>query len=342
LKQKLLEIVRGLRSALNSSAGEQPEARRLRQAERRLEMQRRELVELRTKVSEIVHGAEPVGINPENIIWILGYARTGSTWLASMMEELEGHTIWREPYGGELFGRLYYDWLGEKHFETKHFILGRRSKKSWLKSVRSFVLNEASVRFPGVADEGYLVIREPNGSIGAPLLMEALPESRMILLVRDPRDVIASALDSAKKGSWLYKRRIEEGAGRAITFDMATEALVERTATMYLQNVGNSKEAYEAHKGPKILVKYEELRADTLETMRHIYSALGIKVDEEELARAVERHAWENVPEEQKGEGKFHRKAKPGGWKEDLVEEQARMVEEITAPLLEEFYPGER
>jgi len=76
--------------------------------------------------------------------------------------------------------------------------------------------------------------------------------------------------------------------------------------------------------------------------MRHIYSALGIKVDEEELARAVERHAWENVPEEQKGEGKFHRKAKPGGWKEDLVEEQARMVEEITAPLLEEFYPGER
>ena len=43
LKQKLLEIVRGLRSALHSSEGEKPEARMLRQAERRLEMQRREI-----------------------------------------------------------------------------------------------------------------------------------------------------------------------------------------------------------------------------------------------------------------------------------------------------------
>jgi hypothetical protein len=207
--------------------------------------------------------------------------------------------------------------------------------------MRSFVLNEASVRFPGVGNEGYLVIREPNGSIGAPLLMEALPESRMIFLVRDPRDVIASALDSARKGSWLYKRRIEEGAGRAKTFDMATETLLQSTATMYLQNVGNSKEAYEAHGGPKVLVKYEDLRADTLGTMKSLYSELGIEVDERKLARAVKKHAWENVPEEEKGEGKFHRKATPGGWREDLTEKQVEMVERITAPLLEDFYATE-
>src|SRR3712207_6950789 len=48
----------------------------------------------------------------------------------------------------------------------------------------------------------YLVVKEPNGSIGAPLLMEALPESRMILLVRDPRDVAASSIDARRKGGW--------------------------------------------------------------------------------------------------------------------------------------------
>jgi len=345
-KQRISDSARGLRASLGSYGRSEDLAQELRRAEEQIEKQKgqlkkqsQELKELRRKVADSVHGTEYHGINPVNVIWMLGTARTGSTWLASMMEELEGHTIWREPYVGELFGRLYYNWVGEKHFETKHFILGQRSRESWLKSVRSFVLNEASARFPGVADEGYLVIREPNGSIGAPLLMEALPESRMIFLVRDPRDVIASALDAASKGSWLYKRRIEEGAGRAKTFDMEAEVLVEHTATKYLQNVGNSKDAYEAHGGPKVLVKYEDLRADTLGIMKHLYSELGIEVDEGELKRAVEKHSWENVPEEDKGEGKFHRKAKPGGWREDLTEEQAETVERITAPLLEEYYP---
>lgn len=62
-------------------------------------------------------------------------------------------------------------------------------------------------------------------------------------------------------------------------------------------------------------------------------------MDDEQLERAVEKRSWENIPEEEKGEGKFHRKATPGAWREDLTAEQARMVEEITAPLLEEFYP---
>ena len=159
--------------------------------------------------------------------------------------------MWREPYVGALFGRLYYDWDGEKHFETKHFILGRRARESWLKSIRAFVLDEASARFVGVGNGGYLVIREPNGSIGAPLLLEALPESRMIFLVRDPRDIVASAVDATSKGSWLYKRRIEQGAGRDKVFSMQADALVERTAKMYVRNVGNSKQAYETHEGPE-------------------------------------------------------------------------------------------
>jgi hypothetical protein len=353
LRQHIALAARGFRAFLNLEAGltrgEIPVAgdqvQKLRQAEQRIEKQReqierqsREFKELRARVSEGVNGLEPGGIRPENIVWIFGTGRTGSTWLAFMMEELERHAVWREPYVGELFGRLHYNWTGEKHFETKHFILGRH-KESWLKSVRSFVLNEASARFPGVAGDGYLVVKEPHGSLGAPLLMEALPESRMIFLIRDPRDVVASSVEAHSKGSWLYKRRVEQGGGRTAMFDMQTDALVENRANTYLQNVGNAKEAYDAHKGPKVLVRYEDLRADTLGVMKRIYSVLGIGVSENELTAAVKKHAWEKVPEEQKGEGKFHRKAKPGGWREDLTEEQAETVERITAPLLEEFYP---
>jgi hypothetical protein len=52
----------------------------------------------------------------------------------------------------------------------------------------------------------------------------------------------------------------------------------------------------------------------------------------------VEKHAWENIPEKDKGEGKFYRKASPGSWREDLTSKQVEIVEKETALLLKAFY----
>ena len=237
---------------------------------------------------------------------------------------------------GLLFGYLYYLWADAKRYETKHFIFGRY-RESWLRSIRNFVLDEIRTRCPDLEEDEYLFVKEPNGSIGAPLLMEALPESRMILLVRDPRDVVASSMDAYREGSWHFERRnLHETLA-----DDRPDAFVERRAHKYLWYVGNSKLAYDAHNGPKVLIKYEVLRSDSFGTMRRAYSSLGIPVDEKRLFEAVQKHAWENVPEEEKGEGKFYRKAAPGSWTEDLTPGQVEMVERIAAPLLKVFYSYE-
>jgi hypothetical protein len=255
--------------------------------------------------------------------------------LASMMEELKGHTVWREPLVGALFGNLYY--VRAPHRRGGNFILGGE-RETWLPAVRSFVLQIVRLKRPDATGNGYLVIKEPNGSIGAPLLMEALPESCMILLVRDPRDVAASSLDSSSEDSWrnrnLFEKLGERGPSRP------PNVVVEESTRGFLQSMGNAKQAYDAHEGRKVLVRYEDLREDTLGTMQRIYSALEIPVEQKDLWRAVEKHSWENIPEEQKGEGKFYRKASPGAWREDLTPEQIKTVERITAPLLREFYPN--
>jgi hypothetical protein len=273
------------------------------------------------------------GVAPENMIWIFGTGRTGSTWLAAMMDEPEGHDVWFEPRVGTVFDPQRFQRYG-----GKHFILASQYKDVWLRSIRNFILDGANARFPEL-DGGYLAVKEPGGSVGAGLIMEALPESGMVLLIRDPRDVVASWLDATRKGGWQSRRRGEGGRRAESLAETNPNAFVRRHADAYLQHVGSARRAYEAHEGRKVVVRYEDLRADTLGTMKRMYGELNVPVEEARLAKAVEKHSWENIPEEEKGQGKFYRKATPEAWREDLTRRQVKTVERITAPLLEEFYP---
>ncbi len=348
-------VRRGLRAVLNRKRGstlraepdpkqEQTEAQRLdtdgeRIAElrRMLESKDREITRLRTKLPASSASEQGSGIDAENTVWMFGSGRTGSNWLGAMMGEITDHAVWQEPRVGALFA-FYY--TSSMLHDSEHFILGSPYKETWLSSIRTFALEGANARFPEIAEQGYLVIREPTGSAGAPLLMQALPESRMIFLIRDPRDVVASFLDGSRTGGWLYNRGFGKNRRRRDgSVDQDPDAFVKARSDTYLLQVGRAQQAYDAHKGHKVLVKYEDLRADTLEALKYIYDTLAIDVDENELSQAVEKHAWERIPKETKGRGRFHRKATPGGWREDLTPNQVKIVEKTTAPLLAEFYP---
>jgi hypothetical protein len=306
--------------------GPKAASQELEEAHQTLARKDEEIGQLRARLAQRDASRRGSGIEPENIVWIFCSGRTGSSWLSRMMGELEGHTVWFEPWVGALVDPYH---LQLERRKGAHFILSSQYRATWLASIRSLVLDGADARFPETGLKDYLIIKEPGGSVGAPLLMEALPESRMILLVRDPRDVVASWADAHKKGSWLSA---DEGPE-------ASAERARRAASRYVRNIGQAKRAYDAHRGRKALVKYEDLREDALGTMKRSYSQLGVTVDEGELSRAVEKHSWENIPEEDKGEGKFYRKATPGGWREDLTPEQVEIVEHIVAPLLKEFYP---
>jgi len=137
----------------------------------------REISRLRARLAEGDGNASTGGIPPENLIWVFGVARTGSSWLGAMMGDLDDHATWYEPYVGDVFGYAYYMRAGEQQRGRADYILGDPYREAWTRSLRTFVLDGAAARFSGLGENGYLVVKEPNGSVGAPLLVEACPRA---------------------------------------------------------------------------------------------------------------------------------------------------------------------
>ena len=286
-------------------------------------------------------GGEPAGLDPSKVVWIFCIWRSGSTWLRAMLADLLPCRVWEEPKVGQLFGEFYDKARPQGKRASTNFILGEPTRPVWSRALRRFVLDTAVASHPYIAPEEYLVVKEPGGAIGAPLLMEALPESRMVLLVRDPRDVVASALDATKKGGWRYEamdQDLDLRKRRELREEQPGFSIVKGTANNYLRQIGAAKRTYDTHGGPKALVRYEDLRVDPLGEMRRLCSDLRLLVNEGSVAPVVEKHSWEKVPQKEKGPGKKRRKAEPGGWREDLTPGQIEIVENITAPLIAEFY----
>lgn len=207
-----------------------------------------------------------------------------------MMGELEQHSHWSEPFLGELFGRFYNE-ARQDQLPSRNFIFSEHFRESWLCSIRNFVLEGARVRYPKLTSQHYLVIKEPTQ--GAFLLAEALPEGRVVFLIRDLRDVAASHLDGARQGSWMHEiignsRQAQVGEATAL-IELLDEGqpdlFVKRAAEILTRNMMGAKRAYEAHRGPKALVRYEDLCSNTLGTMRRLYRELGLSVEEEQLTR---------------------------------------------------------
>ncbi len=275
------------------------------------------------------------GVNPENVVWIFCTARSGSTWLRGMLDDLVDGEVWEEPKVGRLFGE-FYSRAQKAQLGRADYVLGDPTRGAWTRALRSFVLQTAWASHPSISPERYLIVKEPGGAVGAPLLMAALPESRMVLLVRDPRDFAASVLDATREGGWMYEG-LDEWARRDLSSEKDVLRYLRVLSRQYVRQMGNGKKAFDSHGGPKILVRYDDLRSDTLGTMRRLCATLALPVDEQRLARVVSKHSWENVPQRERGAGRFYRKATSGGWREDLTPEQAKTIDDITAPLIEAF-----
>lgn len=78
-----------------------------------------------------------------------------------------------------------------------------------------------------------------------------------------------------------------------------------------------------------LTVHYEKLGGDTPAELVRIASWLGAEGDDGWATGVASRHAFERIPVEQRGKGKFHRAATPGLWRQNMNDDEQRLLGEV-------------
>jgi hypothetical protein len=282
------------------------------------------------------------------LAWIFGSSRSGSTWLLRMLSDLEGVVPVDDPHLGHHLGvwrPIPLAWaacedppqlrtLLELKAEEPGYFFAERHREAWWEPLRQligarFEAQAAEAGFSDPAGAAAYVVKEP-GSHVAPLLAELFPDSKVIFLLRDGRDVVDSWLDAYGDGSWA----IPGGA-----FPVTEEGripLIKWLSAVWAYRSRAVQEAYQARaEGDRILIRYEDLRNDAEGRLRRICAMVG--VDAARVPEVVEGHRFEKQPRAARGRGRFIRQARPGGWRDNLSAAEQEAMNEALGGALAEF-----
>jgi hypothetical protein len=308
------------------------------------------------------------------LVWIFGSPRSGSTWLLRLLvhplvpgegwTEAEGDVQRRDATGAarvpaipidephvpqHLTPPLFQDQsqagdfaavtLNEFRRGEPEYLFSDRYATAWRPRARALVLaslhahaerlcRSLSLRAPMV------VVKEPNGSLGADFVMSLHPSARLLFLLRDGRDVVDSMVDAQQPGGWL------ERTWAASEDDLGSRRseLVRRESLLWVARTHAVQKAYRPHP-PKLrlLVRYEELLADPAATLARIDAWLGMPRSDADRDEAVRCNEFVARPKEERGPGKWYRAASPGQWRENLSHDEQLVMQEVMGETLREL-----
>jgi sulfotransferase family protein len=284
----------------------------------------------------------------ERIVWLFGSPRTGSTWLLSILGAHERTVAMDEPNIGMHLAPFMQDVFGapaesfppgtllvnHAREDNRHYFFARQHERAWRPELRRMLLARFGSQLGARRRDGLCVIKEPNGSQAADVVLSTLPRSRLVFLIRDGRDVLDSQLDAAQRGSWLSRSfggGVEMGRRERLDF-------LRTWAHKWLVRTEVVDKAYREHDPERrLLLRYEDLRTDTLTNAKRLFEWLDLEIEPDALEEIVASRAFERIPERHRGTGEFARAATPGLWHKSFSEEEQDAVESIIGPKLAEL-----
>jgi len=268
----------------------------------------------------------------KNLVWIFASPRSGTQWLGTQL--LEYNTVVNHgPSLGLHVGALHGGFnnkivrLIEFRGDEPDYFLSKKYKDVWSYFLRKLILNRLYAQYHTLTKK--IIIPDPEGSIGADIVTNCVPNSKAIILFRDGRDVVDSIIDAAKPGSWHVKSRGVE--------PVTPKNRIKRigyASRRWVRQVEILEDVFENKLKNSMKIKYEDLRRNTLEELEKIYHFIGIEISKEKLEEIISKHSFENISKDQKGSGKVTRSASPGKWRENFSDEEKNIMLEFMGDTL--------
>jgi len=155
---------------------------------------------------------------------------------------------------------------------------------------------------------------------------------KIVFLIRDPRDTVVS---------YYYQKtyRIRQKNQKNIS-----EFVREKNYGIeHIINFLNKwiRELKKKDKNSWIIIKYEDLKADTFREVKKILDFWGIKIEDDIIKQAIEQSSFAKMKEKEKSANpNSHkaRKGKIGGYREELSKEDIKFIEEKINKNLDNFF----
>jgi hypothetical protein len=244
---------------------------------------------------------------PQNVVFIAGLAKGGSTWLYHLFSSLDGFASFAPARWTAAAGRSYsiHDW------------------DLYPDLFREFRRHLAVIRGHTFATPENLSLLREN-------------QLKTIVSVRDPRDVTIS-------GYWYFRRSRyhrhyaemqDMSPGDYITFMLDSGQLNEMILE-WMRSWLDVRDEEWIH-----LIRYEDLLLDTGGELARALEFLAFSTSIKEIERMVERNRFERVAGRKRGEEdvtRFLRKGVAGEWKEVFSTDQKKQFAKIGEDVIQQL-----
>ena len=274
----------------------------------------------------------------QGLVFMVACPRSGTSWLQRMLAasspliKTGPETFLFKNYIGPQLDT--WDIAKEKDMTNLHNYMTR---KEFISKLKSYTIDLLKPIIDNIKANEIFIEKTNSHALFLPLIREMFPESKIINVIRDPRDVVASWLAASR--TWAKGGPPKSAKEFAIFWKnciLTTEKIKKETDKNYFFEL-----------------RYEDLLNNTFSTLVNVLRFLKISVDEGHLRKVISDHGIENMKRGKKyyritlkgevggvkgiiwdePEG-FFRKGKIGSWKNDLDFWEKYQVGKITGKLM--------